>query len=103
MADSENKLDVEKIRELIRDKSKPPEELVRELTAMIEQAHPAAAFADGEKMAMREFVARFKRAFCEGSEVRFWQCRVRILRVLTAFRTEIGIVIMPNVKADGDG
>ena len=72
-----SKLDLDKVIELIRAEE-DPEKLGRELKAMIEEAHPAPAFAAGEIMPMHEFVARFKKAVCEGNETRFWQWPVRI-------------------------
>ena len=76
-------LDLDRIEKLIRTEE-DPEKLGRELKAMVEDVYPSAIairhspFAIGEILPMHEFVARFKRAVCEGNETRFWQWPVRV-------------------------
>lgn len=71
-------LDQNKIEELIRDKTKSPEEIIAELTAMIEEAHPLPAFEDGETLLLHEFEARFKAHYCRGNVTHFYQWPVRV-------------------------
>lgn len=70
-------LDLDKVEELIRTEQEP---LVsaEKLRLMIEAAHPAPPFLDGEELLMHEFVARFKRAVCANNETRFWPWPVKV-------------------------
>ncbi|HWP58992.1 MAG TPA: hypothetical protein VNL14_13955 [Candidatus Acidoferrales bacterium] len=72
-----SKLDLDKIRDLIRTEE-DAEILQEKLRAMIEEAHPVPAFTDGEVMPLYQFEARFKKAFCCGNETRFAQWPVRV-------------------------
>lgn len=71
-------LDLDLVHELIREEDDPVE-LQRKLKQMIEEAHPAPAFQDGEAMPMHVFVDRFKCCVCHGNESTFWRWPVRVV------------------------
>ncbi len=73
-----SKLELTAIEKLIREE-KDPAALQAKLAAMIEEAHPAPAFEDGETMPYYEFEQRFKKAFCGNVEPRLQQHQVRVI------------------------
>jgi len=67
------------VEKLIREE-KDPAALQAKLREMIEEAHPAPVFKDGEVMPLHEFERRFKRSVCAGVEPAYlqWQVLVRV-------------------------
>jgi len=104
-------IDVEKITELIRTETDPAA-LQAKLVAMIEEAHPAAPFKDGEIMPLYEFERRFKKYFCGNVEPVYQQRQVKVvidpveglmlsLTPLLVFETkEDGIFTTKDTKAE---
>lgn len=96
-------LDIEEVRRLIRT-VQDPVELQKQLTEMVEEAHPVLPFEPAEEMLMHQFVDCFKKGFCEGNETRFWQWPVRIvmgkelLLALGTLRT-----LTPGPLPEGEG
>ncbi len=100
-------LDLDIVTDLIRTEPDPAE-LQLKLKAMIEAAHPAPVFIDGEVITIREFERRFKKAVCDGIEPTFGQWRVRVLsdpggEMMLALGTSLEGKCLTSSIANADG